>query len=111
MRKPYKDLTEKQKEHVRSYNRSYNKKKDEIAKSYIMEYKRLHPCEICGEKDHACLVFHHRNPNEKEYEISKIMSYGLETIIKEIEKCQVLYANCHSKLHYYQDYINMKKHS
>ena len=58
-------------------------------------------CEVCGEDDSACLVFHHRNPEEKEFMISTAKShrFSKERVLKEIEKCAVLCANCHLKLH------------
>ena len=56
----------------------------------------------CGEDHWACLEFHHRNPEEKEYTISYLChsSLGKKRILKEIEKCDVMCANCHRKYHY-----------
>lgn len=56
-------------------------------------------CEKCGEDDPACLDFHH-NGNGKDAAVS-VMLYrtGRKKLIKEIEKCSVLCANCHRKLH------------
>jgi hypothetical protein len=40
--------------------------------------------------------FDHRNPEEKEYEISKLISgCQLTKLWKELEKCDVVCANCH----------------
>ena len=61
-------------------------------------------CEICEEGHPATLQFHHRNPEEKEFSLStKTLSatklFPWEIILKEIQKCQLLCANCHAKLH------------
>ncbi len=50
----------------------------------------------CGESDFRCLDFHHID--KKEFEISIAMRYGLNKVIKEIEKCRVICANCHRKI-------------
>lgn len=64
------------------------------------EYKTTLKCEICGEDENCCLDFHHKDPSKKEYTIS-IARRGksFETLMKEIEKCIVLCANCHRKVH------------
>lgn len=76
--------------------KSYDKKR----KSFV-EYKKGLKCQQCGENHSACLVFHHRNPDKKEFNIAHVVcSSSLENIKKEIVKCDVLCANCHRKLHY-----------
>ena len=59
-------------------------------------------CADCGETHPACLHFHHRNPAEKEFSLSKWVTSGksVEALYKEIAKCIVLCANCHAKRHY-----------
>lgn len=59
-------------------------------------------CINCGEGHPACLEFHHREPREKKYEISNLVSHGapIQSILIEIAKCDVLCANCHRKLHW-----------
>lgn len=57
-------------------------------------------CIVCGEKDIACLDFHHLK--DKEFNISnEIRNLSIENLKKEINKCVVLCSNCHRKLHYY----------
>jgi len=57
-------------------------------------------CEICGEKDFFKLCFHHKNPEEKEYRISKLIKDACwPSVVKEIDKCQLLCNNCHIELH------------
>jgi len=70
-------------------------------REFVLEYKRSHPCEKCGEDHPACLDFHHTDKN-KEFTISalKHQAYSLEKLKKEMQKCQVLCSNCHRKLHF-----------
>ncbi len=90
----------------------YQKNKDKIilAAKY---YQRMHnewfeslksdkKCLYCGEDHIATLVFHHRNPDDKTDEVSHLVAKhaNKEKILKEIEKCDVLCSNCHSKLHW-----------
>lgn len=44
--------------------------------------------------------FHHIDPSEKDYNISSLMSSGMKHLEKELDKCVLLCANCHSKKHF-----------
>lgn len=106
----------KDRKKAREYNIQYNKewykrnsakvKKDskeykQRTRNFITEYKREHSCEKCGEDDAICLVFHHVDPKEKEYDITQLVARGwsIERVQTEINKCVVLCANCHCKEH------------
>lgn len=69
---------------------------------WFAEYKTTLKCVKCGESHPACLDFHHRDPATKRYTVAKMALNGcsIETIREEIEKCDVLCANCHRKEHY-----------
>lgn len=69
---------------------------------WFQEYKKTLSCSICGFSHHAALQFHHRD--SKETNVSQMINKGSskENIMKEIEKCDVLCANCHAILHYEQ---------
>ena len=70
---------------------------------YIERRKAEIGCRMCSERHLACLDFHHRDPSEKEIEVSRIArTYGwsIERIEVEIAKCDILCANCHRKLHW-----------
>ena len=54
-------------------------------------------CIICGESDPCCLDFHHLK--DKEFDLAHSKEFSLDRIKKEIEKCIILCANCHRKLH------------
>lgn len=80
----------------------HNKILREKNTAIIEEIKSKLSCIRCGENHIACLDFHHRNPEEKEFPISTKAQDATdwEVILKEIEKCDVLCANCHRKHHY-----------
>jgi hypothetical protein len=61
-------------------------------------------CSICGFSDHRALQYHHRDPKTKKFNVSDAirLGYGMDSILAEIEKCDILCANCHSILHYKQ---------
>lgn len=56
-------------------------------------------CLHCGERDGQCLDFHHRDPESKVAEVSKLARMGIGPALIEAEKCDVLCANCHAKHH------------
>jgi hypothetical protein len=67
------------------------------AREYVWNYLTTHPCIRCGEPDPTVLEFHHRHG--KKSEVSKMVADGLSiaTIQAEINKCDVLCANCHRR--------------
>lgn len=98
----YNIITKKwQKENKELYYATRKKKYNE-RKRFLTDYKKKLKCQICREGDPACLVFHHRNPKEKDFYIAcSIWGHSVETLMDEIDKCDVLCANCHAKLHYH----------
>lgn len=68
-------------------------------KEAVDEYKTKCGCIKCGENDSVCLDMHHIDPTTKESEVSTLYKYSLKRAMKEVEKCVVLCANCHRKLH------------
>lgn len=106
---PYKDK-EKQKERNREYQKAhYQKKKDyykdkaatrkQDMKTFITEYKTKKGCSKCKENHPACLDFHHLS--DKEFNVAEAVTrgYSKTRILTEIDKCIILCANCHRKLH------------
>lgn len=56
-------------------------------------------CGRCGWKENiAGLQFHHPN-NDKEFEIGTAANKSWESIIQELDKCELLCANCHAVEH------------
>jgi hypothetical protein len=69
-------------------------------KQYIAEYKRKHPCTQCGERDIDKLTFHHKNPLSKKEDVATMMGKRpLESLKKEIAKCEVMCYDCHTEWH------------
>ena len=58
-------------------------------------------CTRCGyNKYPEVLEFHHKNPLEKNFNVSsKGHCRSWERVKKEIEKCNLLCANCHREIH------------
>jgi 5-methylcytosine-specific restriction endonuclease McrA len=58
-------------------------------------------CVKCGyDKSVSALIFHHRNPFEKSFEISKlILKKRFNDLVSEAQKCDLLCSNCHNELH------------
>lgn len=66
-------------------------------KRQLVEYKGG-KCQRCGyNKCFRALEFHHRNPLEKEYQISYV-SNSFETLKKETDKCDLVCSNCHREI-------------
>lgn len=99
----YENNKEKHKKNIIEYKKII---KGEI-RGKVIEYLSNHPCVDCGEGDIVVLEFDHLR--DKKFEISKMISNccNWESILLEIEKCQVLCANCHRRktskqLNYYR---------
>lgn len=76
-----------------------DKRRDEYKEEYL-NYKKTLSCNRCGNNDYRVLQFHHTN-SDKEFNVSsKIGQRKLSSLMKEIDKCEVLCANCHSIEHY-----------
>ena len=67
-----------------------------LAEEYVNAVKSLSQCIDCGEKNPVVLDFDHVKGN-KIMCISNMVrnSYSIETIKKEIKKCEIRCANCH----------------
>ena len=102
---PYKD-PEKQKQRLRDA-RATNKQ-------WAIDYKGG-KCESCGLVPEYLVVleFHHRDMNEKEFNISRESNMCLDSFKKkvtpELDKCALLCANCHRIEHAKWNEERMKK--
>ena len=96
------------KQHILNNPEKYLNKDDnskylkEKFKLLAIEYKG-NKCACCGyNKNYSGLEFHHLNPNEKDYGLSKIRSMTLKPKhVKELDKCILLCSNCHQEEHYH----------
>ena len=68
-------------------------------KSEAVQYKGG-ACEHCGyDRFDGALEFHHLDPNEKDFNISRRRSKGIDKIKDELDKCILLCSNCHREEH------------
>ena len=60
-------------------------------------------CENCGLKypdiDSCVFDFHHKKPNEKEFDWRKLRIRSWNSIVLELNKCSLLCSNCHRLAH------------
>lgn len=70
-------------------------------RQWWVEFKQDLYCKECGESRWQCITFHHRDPKSKSFALGDAINRNLrkESILEEIEKCDVLCANCHMVLH------------
>jgi hypothetical protein len=58
-------------------------------------------CQMCGyDKCIGALEFHHKNPGEKDFQISSGRTISLQKILAEVDKCMLLCSNCHREAHH-----------
>lgn len=67
------------------------------AKSAFIRSERNKPCSDCGGSyPWYVMEFDHRNPEDKIKPISSMTNSGWSNIRAELDKCDVVCANCHS---------------
>jgi hypothetical protein len=100
----WEELSQDQRWHYR--NREWNterslQRRAEI-RAWANEIKATAGCARCPEDDPACLDFHHVDEDEKEQQVTTMISYGYgrDKILDEMAKCEILCANCHRKEHF-----------
>jgi len=96
-----------QKKHYEDNKNDYIQKKNnrkKLLKEFVNSIKGEAKCSHCPEDDIACLDFHHIDDKDKDFNIGLAVNRGvsIETLQKEIDKCEILCSNCHRKLHYYE---------
>lgn len=96
---------------VRQYKHKYKHNQKKLAREYIFLLKTQNGCKVCGNNNVHCLDFHHRPRVKKKDTICNLVRHGysLETIKKEISKCDIICSNCHRTKHYTGKYMRNKK--
>jgi hypothetical protein len=86
----------KNKDKVRQQTKAQRTRNQEFVRSFLSE----HPCVDCGESDIVVLEFDHQR--DKTQEVCELARNGvsLQTLKNEIEKCDVVCANCHKRRTY-----------
>lgn len=71
----------------------------ELAQGFVLKYLMSNPCKDCGETDPIVLEFDHVRGKKVASVCNMSVSGGcsLVKIKKEIDKCEVVCANCHRK--------------
>ena len=88
------------KEYVRIKQRNNKRLRKEWAISYLGS-----KCKRCGFDFHPAIYeFHHRIPEEKDRDPSKMLQLSKERLQKELDKCDLLCANCHRFIHHSENY-------
>lgn len=89
---------------TRDQERIHQREKVKKRRDVILAYLADHPCIRCGFSDPRALDFHHRNPEEKDSNISGMVvrKRSMGVILEEIQKCDVLCANCH-RIHHAEE--------
>jgi len=95
---------------LRSRRQQQNKARQKRNIEYMREYISARSCEECGDNDPRVLEFHHIDPSTKLKNVSAMWhrSDSIESIMKEVEKCQLLCASCHRKATYAQRGMNTR---
>lgn len=76
--------------------RERNQHRTDQNKRKLVEYLRRHPCVDCGEANILVLEFDHRDGKPKNYPTNMIWQRTWNTVLKEIQKCDVRCSNCHT---------------
>ena len=67
-------------------------------RAFVDNFKINAGCNRCGYAEHpVALHFNHLDPSDKVMSVSKLASKGvMKNVVAEMEKCEVLCANCHA---------------
>lgn len=77
--------------------RMRNLEQSRINAEFLVEYLDCHPCVDCGESDIVVLEFDHLRDKIADVSILSREGYSLERVKQEIDKCEVVCANCHRR--------------
>ncbi len=95
-----KNWRKENKEYVREKQRETKRKRKLEAIQYLGG-----KCISCKQEFHpAVYEFHHRNPETKDRDPSKLLQYSWKRITEELDKCDLLCANCHRLTHHRENY-------
>ncbi len=91
---------------------AYHHRHPHVAKQYQLNYRRnlaifadsyKEECRRCGNADRRVLDFHHLRDKVKEVSVLAHTGCSKKRLLEEIEKCEVLCANCHRILHWEEE--------
>ena len=79
---------------------SHKERRERIKQELLLS--RGGKCCVCGySKSLSALCFHHKNPIEKEFNISgtRLTAISRKELEVEVDKCDIYCLNCHAELH------------
>ena len=83
---------------------SYEKQQERGLKRKIKLVKIFNGCCCkCGyNKNYAALEFHHKNPDDKKFQLDlrSLSNRSWDVIVEESKKCELVCSNCHREIHY-----------
>lgn len=91
---------ENNRERDKQYTRTNRWRIRAAALKFVMQYvSDRGGCSKCGETDFRCIDFNHLDQAQKKYNISDMIAggYSTDSITQELDKCEILCANCHRK--------------
>lgn len=92
----HRDYSKRHYETNKAYYLEKNKKARLKKVQYIRDLKSEASCADCGEDfPHYVMEFDHRDPSEKVAAVSTLVSSSWKKLYAEIDKCDVVCANCH----------------
>lgn len=74
---------------------AYARDRREERQALLLEYLLSHRCVDCGESDPVVLDFDHLR--DKIANVSAMLKWRWSAVLAEIEKCEVVCANCHRR--------------
>lgn len=84
--------------------REHQRERKRERKLQAVEYLGGH-CIRCLQEHHpAVYEFHHRDPNDKDRDPSKMLQLSWKRLEAELNKCDLLCANCHRLVHHQDRY-------
>ncbi len=83
--------------HIKRQVASKSNMSREKKRKFLQDYKERIGCLDCGEMyPHYILEFDHLPEHDKIDTLSNLVSKSYDTILKELEKCEVVCSNCHN---------------
>lgn len=88
-----------------------NKKNRKVLQDYILQHFKSNSCKDCGNSDPRVLEFDHLPQFKKSKDISRLLaaSVSTNTLQKEMDKCEVVCANCHKIRTVERSKVNYRK--
>jgi hypothetical protein len=89
--------------HTRTYRTDWQRENSRKNRKTLADYKLERGCCKCGYNAHsAALDFNHLDPALKSFNIAEMVtSLSLPKLMEEVQKCEILCANCH-RIHTYE---------